>query len=203
MTIGSAASRPGHGQEAQFPAFHSFHGNARRLAVPRIADASPPQQHLSRTALPDDPPRGRILVVTDQAPLALDVQRALRGAGYRVVGPAASTNEAERLTNRCPIDGAVVDLQLLGSAAAVVASRLAHCGIPFVWLTDVLLDAIPRAHAFAPAVMKPFKGEDLIEALERALSLGHRSTENFYPVPPPQEVWPRVFPQPECMKDPR
>jgi CheY-like chemotaxis protein len=155
-----------------------------------------PWRQLPRPALADDPPRGRILVVTDQASLALDVQRVLRDAGYRVIGPAASADEAERLTGRRPIDGAIVDLQLENGDVAVVADRLADGDIPFVWLTDTFLDAIPRKHAFAPVVTKPLDGERLVRALERALSSGHRSgTESFYPVPPPQEVWPRVFPQ--------
>jgi len=196
MTIGSAASLPGYRQEAPFPPFRSFRGNGRRPVVSRITTASAPRRQLPRTALADDPPRGRILVVTDQAPLALEVQRVLRDAGYRAVGPAASVDEAEWLTDRRPIDGAVLDLQLEGGAAEAVADRLAHSGIPFVWLTDPPLGAIPRTHAFAPSLTKPFKGERLIQALERALLSGHRSNaESFYPVPPPQEVWPRVFPQ--------
>jgi CheY-like chemotaxis protein len=196
MTIWSAASLPGHGQEAPFPPFHSFRRHGRLSVVPRTAVASAPQRQLPRTALADDPPRGRILVVTDKAPLALDVQRALRDAGYRAVGPAASADEAERLTDRRPIDGAVVDLQLDDGAAAIVADRLAHRSIPFVWLTKPLVATIPRTHAFAPVVTNPFKGEDLIQTLERALSAKYLSSaDRFYPVPPPQEVWPRVFPQ--------
>jgi CheY-like chemotaxis protein len=194
MTIGSAVCLPGRGQEAPFPAFHNFRRTGRLPAAPRIATASAPGRQVPRTALADDPPRGRILVVADQAPLALDMQRVLRDAGYRIVGPAVSAAEAERLAGRRAIDGAVVDLQLEDSASAV-ADRLAESGIPFVWLTDPLLGAIPRAHAFAPGLTKPFKGEELIEALERAMSSGRSCTESFYPVPPPQEAWPRVFPQ--------
>ncbi len=197
MTIRSAASLPGHGQEAPLPAFHSFRSSGCRPVVPRISVATALERRLPKTALADDPPRGRILVVTDKAPLALDVQRVLRDAGYRVIGPAASTDEAERLTiGRRPIDGAVVDLQLERGAAAVVADRLASSGVPFMWLTDPLLDPIPRTHGFAPLLTKPFRSEDLIRTLERALSSRHRSrADRFYAVAPPQEVWPRVFPQ--------
>ncbi|WP_428669145.1 hypothetical protein [Reyranella sp.] len=196
MTLASAASLPGHGQEAPFPTFPSLRSHVRRPMLPAISTATSPQRHLPRTALADDPPRGRILVVTREAQLALDVQRILRCAGYRAVGPAASADEADRLTGRRPIDGAVVDLQLEDDAASVVADRLAGDNIPFVWLADTPLGGIPRSNPFVPVVAKPITGEQLIRALERALASRHRAgARSFYPVPPPQEVWPRVFPQ--------
>lgn len=195
MTIGSTASLPGHGQEAPFPTPCSFRRGGRRPVANRISAADAPQRQFPGIVLADDPPRGRILVVSDNAPLTLDIQSVLYGAGYRAVGPAASAGEAERLTGRRPVDGAVVDLQLEDGAAAVVADRLALNDIPLVWLTDPVLDAIPRSHAFAPVVVKPFRGGDLIHALERALASRDRSSAaGFYPVPPPQEAWPRVFP---------
>ncbi len=198
MTIGSAASRPGYTPAAPLPTFRSFRRNGRLPVMPRIVTAGTPPRHLPKTAEADDPPRGRILVVEDQAPLALDVQRALLQAGYRAVGPVASVEEAERLIARGPIDGAVVDLQLNGGVATVVAESLAQEGIPLVWLTnaEAPLDAYPRAHMGAPAVTKPFTGDELIRTLERALRPWHRSgKQRPYPVPPPQSVWPRVFPQ--------
>src|SRR4051812_8234771 len=147
MTIGSAASLPGIGPEAPFPSFRSFCRDQRLPVLPHISTAEAPERQWPRTALADDPPRGRILVMTDHASLAVDVAHILRDAGFCAMGPATSADGARRLNDRRPIDGAIVDLQLRGGAA-VVADRLAHKGIPFVWLTEALLDAIPRNHAF-------------------------------------------------------
>lgn len=194
MTIGSAASSAKYGPQAPIPISRSFRRNGRLPAILQVPTASTPRRHFPKTVLADDSPRGRILVVADHAPLVLDVQRILRDAGYRAIGPVESVEDAERLTRQRPVDGAVVDLQLKDEGAAAIADGLVRDGIPFVWLTDAPLSAIPRAHAFGPAVTKPFNSEDLIDALERALSSGHRA-RSFYPVPPPQEVWPRVFPQ--------
>lgn len=195
MTVASAASLPGHGQEAPFPTYRTFPNYLRRPGAPRLLPAVAPQRHLPRTVLADDPPRGRILVVTDNASLALDAQRILRDAGYRAVGPAASADEAERLTSGRSTDGAVIDSHLANGAAAVIADRLAGGSVPFVWLADTRTD-VPPAHGLAPVVGKPLKGEELIRALERAMAWSHRIGANsFYPVPPPQDVWPRVFPQ--------
>ena len=192
MTIGSAASLPGHGQEAPFPTFRSLRRHGRVPVMRRMPAASAPRRHLPRVALADDPPRGRILVAADQPSLVLDVQRILRDAGYRAVGPAGSAEEAARLTGRRPIDAAIVDLAM--RSAEAVAARLTQEGIPLVWLTDG--SAPPRAYDRAPSVCKPVTSAKLIDALQRRLSSGQGSPQDsFYPVPPPQPVWPRVFPQ--------
>jgi DNA-binding NarL/FixJ family response regulator len=155
-----------------------------------------PQRHLPRTVLAEDPPLGRILVVTGDAPLTLEVQRILRDAGYRVVGPAASADEADRLAASRPIDGAVVDVELGIGPSAAVAERLSGRDIPFVWLADTLHGALPRTDRLVPVVRKPIRGDRLIQALERARASRDRvPADHFYPVPPPQEAWPRIFPQ--------
>lgn len=188
MTIGSAASLATGGPEARSPAFHSFRRSRPLALVPSVATAEAPRKHFPGLALADDPPRGRILVVADQASLALDLQRMLREAGFIAVGPAATPEEAERLIARRPLDGAVVDRDLSGGIAKI-AFRLDDAGIPFVWLGAGL-----PFHADAPTVAKPVTASDLVEKLERARSR-RAANRSFYPVPPPQEAWPRVFPQ--------
>lgn len=200
MTIGSAASVPGLGAEAPFPSFRAFRRNGCLPGISNIPTASAPQRLFPKIVAIDDPPRGRILIATDQASLALDVQRILFDAGYRAVGPAQSAKDAERLIGQRPIDGAVIDAQLKGGVAADFAHRLDHEGIPFVWLTDesraMPLDTLPHGHEPTPIATKPVKAHDLIRALEHALASARRSREHMlYPVPPPLEVWPRVFPQ--------
>ena len=58
--------------------------NTQWKPVHSLTQAAPPP-HLAA-----EPPRGRILVVEDQAVVALDLQRTLRAAGYRVVGPQSA-----------------------------------------------------------------------------------------------------------------
>ena len=189
MTIGSPASLPGRGQEALFPPSPYSRRHGRAPAMRRMQAASVPRQQPPRVALADDPPRGRILVAADQPSVVLEVQRVLRNAGYRAVGPAGASEEAARLAARAPIDAAVVDLGM--RSAAPVASRLAEEGIPCVWLGD------ESAEAPAPGeiVRRPDLQASLIQVLERVLSSRHGGgAQNFYPVPPPQPVWPRVFP---------
>lgn len=194
MTFGSAASLPGPAPEVPLPSFRSFRRQNRLPVVPHIAVSGAPERQRFEPALADDPPRGRILIVEDDAALALDIQRMLRDAGYLAVGPAASAEETDRLIRQGSLDGAVIDLHLAGGGD-IVADALAQAGIPFVWLARDSLIAIPRAHAFAPAVSTPLRREDLARALERALSQGPQPGQgSWYPVPPPSPVWPRIFP---------
>ena len=197
MTIGSAASLAGTLPQAPLSPFHSFRRHRRPTARPFPAGAAAPPLRLPVVGLADDPPRARILVVEHDASVALCLQGLLREAGYRVVGPAASIEEAERLTAHGRIDGAVIDLQVHGAVPMALADHLADRGIPFVWLTDVPSAPLPKAHADVPSVTKSCAPESLIDALERAMSRKGTALrqQSWYPVPPPQPVWPRVFPQ--------
>jgi len=183
--------------QGPLPFFRSFGRDGRVPAVPNVATESLPQRHFPLTVLADDPPRGSILLVSDQASLALEVQRILREAGYRTVGPAGSAQEATRLIERRSIDGAVVDSGF--ADIGTIERRLVQEGIPFVrvgtGLTVKAMEAFAPAPGDALSVSRSAMGMELIEAIERVLSSRRAARSNFYPVPPPQEAWPRIFPQ--------
>ena len=73
------------------------------------------------------PGRGRlVLVVEDEALIALHLEFILKRHGWRVLGPAASVAQALRLLdeNELP-DVAVLDVNLQGEPVVPVASALA------------------------------------------------------------------------------
>lgn len=194
MTIGSAAFLAGTLPQAPLSPLHSFRQNRHPPAMPRVMGAAAPPSRLPVAGLADDPPRGRILVVEDEALLVLDLQRLLREGGYRAVGPVVSIEEAERFIAQHPIDATVLDAQLRG--CETVADGLAYRGVPFVWLTNTARDELPKAHAGVPAVAKSCVREKLIGVLEQVMSQRRNMGRVIrYPVPPPQSAWPRVFPQ--------
>jgi hypothetical protein len=141
-----------------------------------------------------DPPRARILIAWDDA-AALRLQRLLRELDYAVVGPTASRDEAEQLIARsavrCPIDGALVHVGLPGATA--IADRLAVESVPFVWLVPDRDAVLPAAHSRAPVLDRPFDRVVLIAAIDAAER--QQAGRRLYRTPPPQEAWPRVFPQ--------
>ena len=152
-----------------------------------------------------DWPTGRILVVGPRAVVALDLQRILRDAGYRVVGPVATAAEARRLIDRgpvdgasldgAPLDGAIVDLDLDPAAASAIVELLDDAGIPAVSLSGAALAQLPERHRDRPLVEKPYTGAGLLAALRRALENARVEGGFPYPVSPPPMPWPRVFPQ--------
>jgi DNA-binding response OmpR family regulator len=86
-------------------------------------------------ATPEPPSRGRlVLVVEDEALIALDLEARLGRHGWRVLGPAATVAQALRLLEDGEVlpDVALLDVNLRGEAATAVAERLRALGVPFV-----------------------------------------------------------------------
>jgi len=175
-------------------------GSAAFLTGPAPA-ALQPFSPVPRTPVPlaHDWPTGRILIAGPQAVVALDLQRILRDAGYRVVGPAATAAEARRLVDRAPVDGAIVDLDLDPAATAAILGLLDDAGIPAVCLSGAALERLPDRHRDRPLVEKPYTGAGLLAALRQALSKAKEEDQEeggiVYPLSPPPMPWPRVFPQ--------
>jgi len=119
------------------------------------------------------PPKGKVLVVVDDAIVALDLQRLLRDAGYRVVGPATTVADIQRMIQRGDIDCAILDLDVDRRAPLPIADLLAFADVPFVYLTTGVLGAVPWRHRHRPVVEKPFTREILIAAVEKAMAKPH------------------------------
>ena len=109
-----------------------------------------------------------MLVAEDEFVIALEVEDALRRAGYEVVGPAATAGEAERLAAEEPLDAAVLDLDLRDGTAVAAADALAGRGIPFVFLSGYGAEVLPGRLRGRAVLDKPFPVERLPAALEAA-----------------------------------
>ncbi len=109
----------------------------------------------------------RILVVEDEALVAMLVEDALLDCGAVVLGPAATVAEALRLLDGERPDAAVLDLNLAGETSAPVADALAARGIPFVVATGYGAEGLPQAHATVPVLPKPYDPDDLTATLGR------------------------------------
>ena len=77
----------------------------------------------------------RILIVEDEALIALDVHDMLQEAGYGVAGTAERIEKALAMIANEAIDAAVLDVNLDGEKIWPVAYALRDRNIPFVFLT--------------------------------------------------------------------
>jgi len=127
-----------------------------------------------------DLPQARILLVVDDVITALDLQRLLHEAGYRVVGPATTVGEIQRMIRRGDIDCAILDPDVDRRAPLPIADLLAFAEVPFVYLSTGVVGLPSSRHRHRPVVEKPFTRESLIAALEKAMAKS-RQTANDNP----------------------
>jgi CheY-like chemotaxis protein len=110
----------------------------------------------------------RVLIVEDELIVAMALQEHLEDCGCRVIGPAPHISKALSLLELETPDMAVLDLNLDGEPSTCVAEVLAARSIPFVVVTgygDRVLD--DQVLQQAPRIGKPFRTEDLVNALAR------------------------------------
>ena len=84
----------------------------------------------------------RVLVVEDEAIVAIDIADQLTEAGFEVVGPAPSVAKALKLIEHVGCDIAVLDVNLRDETAEPVARELRLRRTPFLFLSAVSRDQL-------------------------------------------------------------
>jgi len=117
--------------------------------------------------------RNRILIVEDDALIAMDVEDALRKAGYEVCGVAASETEALAIARETRPELAVVDVNLNPGDGRVVARALNRFyGAVVLLATGQCSDVSALRGSGAVACLpKPYAAHLLPAALEAACQL--------------------------------
>jgi DNA-binding NtrC family response regulator len=107
----------------------------------------------------------RILLVEDSWQVGMALKRLLRALEADVIGPAATTAEAERLISERPPDVALVDLNLRGGERAYsLIDRLHDQGVRVVVMSGY--GDLPLAPEKVAAILqKPIGEEQLLAAL--------------------------------------
>ena len=111
----------------------------------------------------------RILVVEDEAVIAMLLAEVLTGMGHHVCAIAATEAKAVAAAVRCRPDLMIVDARLRdGSGVAAVEEILRTGFVPHVFVSGDPL----RVQALRPGavvIQKPFFKSDLVRAIQRAL----------------------------------
>jgi two-component system cell cycle sensor histidine kinase/response regulator CckA len=115
-----------------------------------------------------------ILVVEDEAIVAMDISVRLRALGYEVAGPASTGADALELAEATRPDLVLMDIMLRGGMDGVEAARRIRetTGAPIVYLTAYADDStLLRAKVAEPLgyLLKPFEERELRTTIETAL----------------------------------
>jgi CheY-like chemotaxis protein len=111
----------------------------------------------------------RVLLVEDEAIIAMTAEDMLEELGCRPVATVATLAEAVSAAERDDFDVALLDINLNGVESLPVAARLRERGLPFAFTTGY--GAAGRGSGFedVPLVTKPYQLADLESAISQAL----------------------------------
>ena len=120
----------------------------------------------------------KILIIEDEALVALEIERMLTAAGYRVVGVADTMDETMALAAQWHPDLALCDIRLGRESGVAVATCLKAQGVPSLFVSGNCATA-EGAGVGLGCLHKPFSSGRLLSAIEvvKALMAGK--------VPPP------------------
>jgi CheY-like chemotaxis protein len=111
----------------------------------------------------------RILIVEDEALVAMLIEDTLLDLGCTVVSVVSTLDEALARVSSLEFDAAILDVNLNGCKSYPVAFALAAKSVPFLFSTGYGLVAIPDALRDVPVLAKPFEPADLERTLATAL----------------------------------
>lgn len=110
----------------------------------------------------------RVLIVEDEALVAMHLEDILTAMGYDIAGTASRVEQAVKLAREEDIDFAILDVNLAGSQSFPVAAALRERDIPFVFATGYGIDGLIDGYRHETVLLKPYEAEDLADAIARA-----------------------------------
>lgn len=130
------------------------------------ASAAPPPQAPIASIQPEvrrvNWAKCRVLIVEDEAVVALQVKTDLETAGHKVVGLATNVEQGMDFAVNSDFDVAFLDIRLGEELSTPVAERLLHRGIPFAFGTGFEDDGLLPSHLKSiPRLIKPYENESV------------------------------------------
>ena len=100
--------------------------------------------------------------------VAMNIEDMLLDLGHAVAGLASRLEPALSLAREGEFDLAMLDVNLAGETSFPVAEILAGRRIPFLFATGYGIKGIAEEYRTYPVLQKPFRAQDLEQALELA-----------------------------------
>jgi CheY-like chemotaxis protein len=110
----------------------------------------------------------RVLIVEDEALVAMLLEDMLADAGHALAFTAGALAEALGYIggHADDFDFAIIDVNLGGQASFPIAEALAAAGKPFAFSTGYGPGSLPPAWRDRPVLSKPFSGADVARLLQ-------------------------------------
>jgi CheY-like chemotaxis protein len=121
----------------------------------------------------------RVLIVEDEALVALLLEISLSDFGCIPVGPCNSLAKALQAVETGTFDLAVLDVNLNGEKVYPVAYALAERHIPFLFVSGYGQNALPPGRSDWKVCVKPFKTNDLAAMLLAVMLAGKTASHDL------------------------
>jgi two-component sensor histidine kinase/DNA-binding response OmpR family regulator len=129
----------------------------------------------------------RVLLVEDEALVAMMIQDCLTECGHSVIGPISRASDALQAARESDYDAAILDINLGDGMAYPVADIVSARGVPFVFVTGYEADTIDERFRAVPILQKPIERQVLEQ-----LFLSGSSVAAVGRVEPPRAAKPRL-----------
>jgi PAS domain S-box-containing protein len=103
----------------------------------------------------------RVLLVEDEALVAMMIQDFLTESGHSVIGPISRASDALAAAKEGQFDSAILDINLGDGMAYPVADILSERGVPFVFVTGYEADTVDDRFRGVPVLQKPIERQML------------------------------------------
>jgi len=114
----------------------------------------------------------RVLLVEDEALVAMLLETILEDMGCVPVGPAGTVEEGlAMVADPAPLDAALLDVNLAGHQVFPIAEALKARGVPFVFSTGYGESGLPDEWRGHSTVQKPFTESAIRAALMKAMGV--------------------------------
>ena len=112
----------------------------------------------------------RILIVEDEALLALDLSQGLQDCGAQIVGPCYQLATALEMAGSQSVDAAILDVDLNGETVFALADRLRQASVPFIFNTGRSdIEELTRRYRDTCVCLKPSSADSLAQAVSHLL----------------------------------
>ena len=109
----------------------------------------------------------KLLVVEDEALIAMMAEDLLQALGHQVIATAATLADAHVACESGGFDAALLDVNLNGDSSMGLATTLKARGVPFAFTTGYGAGGIDPCHADMPVLTKPYALAELEAVLAK------------------------------------